>query len=269
MIWSAFARWWLYVGVALVVGHATLRLAQVPQPAAIVPRASRLALLGWCAMALALLLLFVVQAHDMELAATLTDMRVVLSETTWGRGWSVLALCVASGIVAQLLRAPVWLRAACAVLAAVAMGGMGHAAADTAWPRLARVLDALHVLGAGAWIGGLLFLATEARADRAVWAAFSRVATIAAPVVVVTGVGVTLRRLSGVPLHDTLVSSYGQLLALKIALVVVVLGFGAVHRRRVAAHAVPGIRSIRSEIVFAFAIFVVTSVLTGSAPPGD
>ena len=268
-MWSAFARWWLYLGAALVVGHATLQVARVPQPATTTYRASRWALLGWCAMALALTLLFVVQAHDMALAATLTDVRVVLSETTWGRGWSVLALCVASGIVALVLRAPDWLRAVCAAAAAVAMGGMGHAAADTAWPRLARVLDALHVLGAGAWIGGLLLLAAEPRADRAAWAAFSRVATVAAPVVVVTGIGATLRRLFGVSLHDTIVSSYGQLLALKIALVIVVLGFGAAHRRRVAAHAVPGTRSIRSEIVFAFAVFVVTSVLTGSAPPGD
>ena len=178
-------------------------------------------------------------------------------------------LCVAGGIVANVLRAPMWFRAVCACAAAIAMGGVGHAAADEAWPLLARTLDAVHVLSAGAWIGGLLLLATDTRSDRATWAAFSRVATLAAPLVVVSGIGVTLRRLWGVPLHDTLSSSYAQLLALKVALVFVLLGFGVAHRRRVAARLTPGTRSIRNEIFFALAVFVVTSVLTGSAPPGE
>ncbi len=269
MMWSAFARWWLYLGAALVVGDATLQLAHVPRPATVTHRVSRLALFGWWAMALALTLLFVVQAYAMELSPTLTDVRVVLTETTWGRGWSVLVLCVAGGIVANVLRAPMWFRAVCACAAAIAMGGVGHAAADEAWPLLARTLDAVHVLSAGAWIGGLLLLATDTRSDRATWAAFSRVATLAAPLVVVSGIGVTLRRLWGVPLHDTLSSSYAQLLALKVALVFVLLGFGVAHRRRVAARLTPGTRSIRNEIFFALAVFVVTSVLTGSAPPGE
>ncbi len=269
MTWSAFARWWLYLGAALVVGDATLQLAHVPRPARARRCVSRLALLGWCAMALALTLLFVVQAYDMELAATLTDVRVVLTGTTWGRGWSVLVLCVIGGMAAHLPHAPTWLRALCAAAVAVAMGGLGHAAADDAWPLLARTLDALHVLSAGAWIGGLLLLAMEVPADRAAWAGFSRIATVAAPLVVVSGIGVTVRRLFGVPLHDTLVSRYAQLLALKIALVVVVLGFGVVHRRRLAAHSVPSTRSIRNELLFALAVFAVTSVLAGSAPPGE
>jgi len=147
---------------------------------------------------------------------------------------------------------------------------MQRCACAEAWPLLSRLNDALHVLGVGVWIGGLVFVSrsTTDNGDD-LWARFSTLATIAAPLVVLTGFVASFRRLSDASLAAIFASDYGRLLLLKIGVAVVVLAYGAAHRRRLRKRSVPTGRSVRSELWFAFAVFAVTSVLTGSAPPND
>ncbi|MEA3247873.1 MAG: CopD family protein, partial [Gemmatimonadota bacterium] len=150
---------------------------------------------------------------------------------------------------------------------------MGHAVADERSVTLAVALDATHVAAASAWLGALVPLALFARAgDGAVTAdlirAFHRLAMIAAGVVVATGVGTTLLRVPA--LAEILHSRYGAVLLVKVALVAVALGLGAVHFRsgeRAAASGRPVWRSLMAEVAVAAAIVVATALLTGTEPP--
>jgi putative copper export protein len=157
---------------------------------------------------------------------------------------------------------------------AVTMGGLGHAAADEQWPLAARVLDALHLVTVGAWIGGLLVTLLITRVpvfslrDLA-WRTFSRTATVAAPTALLTGVLSGVRVLRGATPSAIAASDYGRMLVLKTALVLVVLGIGAAQRRRIARGAQPESARVWTEVGVAVAVLVVTAVLTGTEPPGE
>ena len=184
---------------------------------------------------------------------------------------------------------------------AIAMSGLGHSAADDTYPLLSRAADSVHVLSVGAWIGGLLLLAATrpASADDAGWQAFSSVATVAAPLTVVTGLLSSWRRLMLPPLDagathaaDTelvsttnitgnitgnittiatsiITSDYGRLLLAKVVLVSIMLGLGMMHRRRVLRERAPSGGTLWAELVLALAVLMVTGVLTGTSPPGE
>ena len=245
---SVIARLTLYVGVAVALGEVALQYTEDNDSTHHRVRDGRkTAVVGWCIAVLGVLLLVVAQARDMELSS-LPELRTVVTQTTWGRGWSVLASSTLLGLVVTVLGTSRLLRAVCAIAVGVAMGGLGHAAADESWPIVARALDASHVLASGIWIGGLFLVMQRQRStrnkptvanDRASWLALSRMATIAAPVVVLSGIGAAWRRLSGATVSMVVASDYGRLLAVKIALAVVVLWYGFTHRRRVNSGAIP------------------------------
>lgn len=259
---DALVRLLVYAGATLVVGHAVARAIGVGRPS------RRLMLGGWLTLLASALVLLQRQAAALELEPGLAPLRGLVWETVWGQGWLVLAMAVILGLGATAARASALVELALAAALSVAMGGLGHAAADMEWPLLARVLDAAHVMGVGAWIGGLLVMSRAlADAPPETWRRYSRVATIAAPVVVLTGVGASLRQLAGATVADAVASDYGRLLLLKIALALAVLALGAAHRRRVAAGNAPPARGVRAELLVALAVFAVTSVLTGTSPP--
>ncbi len=147
---------------------------------------------------------------------------------------------------------------------------MGHAIADERSTGLAVALDVTHVAAASAWLGALVPLAMIARTgERAVTAAliraFHRPAMVAAVAVVLTGVGTTLMRVP--TLGDLLHSTYGAVLLVKVALVAMALGFGAMHYRsgeRAAASGAPVWRTLLAEVAVAAGIVLVTAVLTGT-----
>jgi copper transport protein len=119
------------------------------------------------------------------------------------------------------------------LLTAAAMSLAGHAASIGGPARAA--LDALHVVAAAAWLGGLpaaFVLAWRAPADRGrllrtTLLRHGRVAMIAAPVVVLTGVANSPIVLGNG--RDLVASEYGNLLVAKAILVAAALGIGAVN----------------------------------------
>ena len=272
--WTAVAaRLLLYVGVLIAFGDPVVpfvlgneRSAHSPPPRVRLP-------LGWALTLAALGLMLAAQLASLELAPSRENLSLVLRETAWGAGWAVLALTALTGFVAagasvgrMHARWRSALLLALAAAFAVAMGGIGHAAADeSVW--LARSLDAVHVLAAGAWLGTLACLPHHVGAGQ--WARYSRLAEVAAPVVVLSGVGASWRRLASAPLGALPESPYVWMLAGKIALVLVVLALGARHRRHVRAMEAPGARSVRTELLLAAAVLAVTALLTGTAPPGE
>jgi len=137
------------------------------------------------------------------------------------------------------------LRLEAGLLAAVAAGAMawaGHAAAVEPGGLTAALLDALHLLAAGAWFGALaplVVLLREASAERgqdarpfAVVAmrAFSRLALVMMTLVVLTGLANSWFQVGGIP---ALVGTrYGGLLLLKVALLIPILILARHNRSR-------------------------------------
>jgi copper transport protein len=210
--------------------------------------------------------------------------------------WALLAVVV--GVVAGLgavrpaplgragfaLAAPA---AALAVLPALA----GHA--STQHPVWALFpLDVAHVLAMSAWLGGLVALvacvpaATRALApagrSRLLAAVLARFSTLALTAVcVLAATGATQAILEVRHLGALTTTGFGRAVLAKVALLVVLAGFGAVNRRRIvpvmrrlaAAAAAPGAPgrllrlTLHSEVALVLVVLGVTGALTGYAPP--
>ena len=137
------------------------------------------------------------------------------------------------------LRGEAWLLAG---VGAAAMAWAGHAAAVEGVGLPAALVDALHLLAAGAWLGALLPLAALLRAAAqaegadarpfAVLAvrAFSRLAFTVMLLLVATGLANTWFQVGSVP--ALVGTSYGWLLLAKVALLIPVLLLAQHNRRR-------------------------------------
>lgn len=183
-------------------------------------------------------------------------------------------------------RVEAWLLAAAAAAAAA---WAGHAAAVQPSALPAALLDALHLLAAGAWFGALLPLAAllrsasaEAGADARPYAVlavrrFSPVALAAMLLIIASGLGNAWYQVGTVP--GLLGTRYGWLLLVKVALLVQVLWLARLNRRRLlpalsgdaATVGRPAMarlaRFIAWEAGLALLILAVTSALS-LTPPG-
>jgi putative copper resistance protein D len=226
------------------------------------------------ALVMAPIALLLQQQQALEL--TIAEVPGLLRDTTWGRGWMPLAIsCLLSAVLLLMSRTRSNARALLLVAlgVAAAMGGLGHAAADNQWPLASRVLDALHVVGVGAWIGGLTLMllasAGTAGPPAGEWSAFSRMATVMAPVVLLSGVGSTWRRVGDSGPTAILASDYGKLLVLKIVLALAVMVLGFTQRRRIAAGQTPSRTVVLREVLLATVVLAATAWMTGTEPPGE
>jgi copper transport protein len=221
-----------YLGVALLLGGGLLRLLSGGDH-----RSRRFLLIvgGGCALAL----VSTAVAFGMY-ATTVSGGRV--ADVFDGAAWStamdtrtghmlivrLVALVIATGLVVGwgASRAAWW--RATAVIAAIAVvvtfPASGHAGAVSP-AALWVTLGALHAAGGLVWVGGLAMVAvggvTSARH-------FSIVSTIAIPVVVVTGSIQTLELVDD--LDDLTATTWGRVLLVKIAVVVVALSVAGVSR---------------------------------------
>jgi putative copper export protein len=154
-----------------------------------------------------------------------------------------------------------------AILAAVALPFAGHAALVN--PAAGAVfVDAIHVLSAGAWAGGILVLATLRPPDtwgggegRAMLQRFGRVAFLAFAVTALTGALRGTEELRG--LGDLWGTPYGVVLSLKTAGVLIMVAMSALVWRR-------GFRYARSEGVLVLVVLAATALLAAfPMPPGQ
>lgn len=225
-----------YVGIALMTGHATWR-AILPQDA---PRVTgeRTFFLAGSAMALLGALVNLRQASLTMTGALDPDaIRMVLTQTQFGQSLlvhvSCLLLAIATG--AWLWRSTgtpqqplLWLPV---VFALLGQSLVGHASAEgLSWPLWAY---ALHVMGAVAWLGGILAWLNRlsrgyTRSMTRVFAPFSRFARGAMLVLLPAGLAVGVYF---IPRPSAVVSPYGIALAIKLLLVVLVLALALGHHR--------------------------------------
>jgi copper transport protein len=240
-----------------------------------------------------------------SLGAGIGGLGTLLGDARLGTALLVLAVAWAASLAAGLvlrrrpeggapLPPPAW-GAALAVPAAAglwALSWSGHASSGN--DRTLNVgADLLHNLATAAWVGGLLGLVLLlvpaglrlGEADRVRLVApgivrFSALAIGCVAVLAVTGVYRALAELSS--LSDLVDTAYGRALTVKLGLFAVLLAAGAYNRlvlhprlERAAlglsdgergATAALG-RSVRAELLLAFALLVAVAVLLGTAPP--
>jgi len=200
-------------------------------------RALRFAVLAGCTglvVGVALLLLKAAAIADGSVARGLSDGTWwrVLSETRYGALWlaregALLALTVVVLLLARKWRPATVAAAVLVPVLATAQALNSHAAALADDEGFAVAADALHILAASIWIGGLLALVVallpimRLGPDRralagAVWRRFGPVAAVSLGVLAVTGLYSTGRQVAS--LDALLTTLYGQALMAKVAL---------------------------------------------------
>ena len=218
----------------------------------------------------------------------------LLLTTEWGRAWVLGAVGAVLMPVLFLAASPTGRRGASGraswVLATAVTVGVcafpafsGHAAGGEGLRWLLIPADILHVLAAGSWIGGLLFvLAADAAARRRsgdgsgvladVVPHFSPVALVSAGLLAATGTLASFVHIESVGALFT--STYGRLLLAKVALVLLVMVLGAINWRRLTPRlfdvgdAGALRRNATRELVLAQLVILVTALLVRTAPMG-
>jgi copper transport protein len=220
----------------------------------------------------------------MTLAASATlgvSLGELLSSNT-GRDFIWLAVAVGAAAVAALVAGRRSDRVSLGVVGVAAAAAMlvramgGHAAA-AATPAPQISLQWIHFMAIGVWIGGIALTLILIRADPRNDALgqqvrrFSRLAGYVLVVVLVTGVLRAIEEVGGRSAFFHLFrTSYGTILAIKIAVVALLIALGAFNRYRSIPRMQdrPGLirRVMAIELVGALGVFALTGTLTGLPP---
>ena len=267
---AVLGRWLLFVGLLGLLGVSTFGLIVSP-PSGRVYRG--LLPVAWFLAAAGTVIVIAVEVVDSGASAdqVLTSS---LGTGIWLRGLPVL---VAGGGVIAGWRRPggpalmvVALSAAAGLLADVLLS---HAAAGSNAP-VDIIVQALHVLAVGLWLGGLagLLITLGRSADEHTARAarrFSWLATIGITVVAVTGL---LRAIAEVGTVDALLATdFGHLVIAKTALLACLAMLGAVnHFRNVpaAGTTLGGLRRVGSvELLVGATVLLLAATLVNLAPP--
>lgn len=215
--------------------------------------------------------------------------QAVLLEGTWGASWALQSLAAfvllaGSWLLRGRRHAPWYLLVAAAAVIAWAQTGMGHPTEEI-WPWITgRVVDLVHLVGAGLWLGTLAILSLTtfpvlrraARIDElaGVVRAFSIPARTGAALLVASGVIATWQYVGS--LGALFSTTYGLLVLGKVGLFVLIAAAGWWNWRILTpalAAASPDApvrlrRAITIELALAAIVLGLTAVLTGSSFPG-
>ena len=288
-----------YAAVMALFGAVAMRLAVAPRAArrtvgtaafaaALARRLDRTML--WASLALAAITVARLAAQHAALFGvgepwSSTSLSALL-QSAWGRGWCLawVGVVAALGGAQTAGRVQRWGLLLIAVVAtAVSLGYSGHPAGAQS-PLLAIAVDALHVAGAGAWLGGVgglvligIPLALHWREDGGhpaladLVAAFTPVALAGAALVGVSGSVAAWRNVGSADL--LLASPYGRWLLAKLAALVTAASLGAYNWRRVGPSLgdEPGTRRLRrvagGELAAMLVAMLITAVLVATPLP--
>jgi copper transport protein len=266
-------RWLLYAGLMLLLGTAFVGTAVLPAP----HRSSLLLLpAGWTGAMVGTAVVIAAQASDAgidpgELLHTaLARGALERIATVALSGVLVLAALRTHGSRRRVAVALAGVGAAVAMLADVAGG---HAATGSL-VAASSALQWVHIMAAGAWLGGLAALLPVLRGEpRQVRTAavhrFSTGAAIALAALATTG---TIRAAAELGTWNRVTSTpYGWLVVVKAALLGVLAGLGAVNRFRNVPRAACTMRGLRRvgcvEVGVAATALLAAATLVNVAPP--
>lgn len=281
--------WIRDLATALTVG-AGLILLVAPQPTSVLRRLAIGSAAVWLAALGAQLVLTVSEIFAMSWSQ-LTEEEVLgsligdlIARTDLGR------VIVAQGVLVAL--AVVLLVAAgdrrgmqvgvfaAAVVAAWLPGLTGHAGMEHGHVAAAIGLG-LHVVAASAWVGGLVavavYIGTCGPEPALVLRRFSTIALVSVLVIAETGLLNASLRLDG--LAALVTSPYGAIILAKVAVLIVLIGWGSRHRRAIAegwaaderspgASSATFLRWVSWEVLWMGAVYGLSIALSRTAPPG-
>lgn len=285
---DAVTGWALFGGLLFAVGPVVSRWLIVPRAWSedterrgdALRRSASVGLAGAVLILAGLTLYFVRQLIEFrDPFVPWTEDAALLLGTSWGTSWKAavvggLIVAAAFALARSGRRGSWWLATAAALGLAAFPGLTGHASGVEDGRILALVADWSHVVAAGSWMGGLavvLFLGMRGDLPRLV-PAFSPVAMASVGLLVVSG---TYAAWLHLPTPGALLTTgYGRLLLAKLALVAVVLGFGARNFRVLtprlgtadgdeAMH-----RSAALELAVAQLVLLATALLVRTSPMG-
>jgi putative copper resistance protein D len=273
-----------------------------------VPVRRRLAIIGWLALALAVvtglgwLVVLAAQMSERPLVAMWSEDFVwtVLSDTDFGHVWLARSALIVPLAAANLVWSagkvpPSRLRGVALVSAGAFVGLMaftGHAAAGVgAEGVVAQVADLLHLVAAAAWAGALVPLAvvlaaasndrseSALRVARAATLRFSMLGIVSVATILASGIVNTWELAGSVAALTG--TDYGRLLLAKIALFLAMLSVAAVNRLRLTPRLVQdrdvsardaALRQLRNNSVIEAGLGAVILLIVGALgtlPPGN
>jgi copper transport protein len=305
---GALARWLTYAAALLVVGASVFRFGvlralarSISVPAALAPSAATVALIAAAVLGLvAAPLRLLAQARSfVEPGEGITlDLIGTVLGTDWGRAWTVQVLAAglaAAGALFARVAPSGWYPAAVgATTVVLSLPLTGHATGAEQAGSWGYPLDALHLLGGGAWLGTLGVLTivalmgagrraggqaggddgTRARLVADLVNTFHPVALTGAGVTVLAGVALSLRYLQG-DFYALITGQWGRILLLKLALLGVVAAIGGwnakVMRHKLGSDgaSVQMKRSAVAELAVALVLLGATAVLVAMPLPGE
>lgn len=285
-------RWLVYAALFALIGAAAFALIVAPRvrsiEADVVRAAALVAVVASAVLLAAWVARLVAQAYALRGAGVVA----ILGGTSWGRAWilGAAAALVALGatvVARRSERRSGWVMAGVAALAvALALPLSGHAVATPRLGALAVTADALHIIGAGGWLGTLLVTVvaglpvtlrgepgTRGREAAGLINAFSPLALGCAGLLVATGLVAAWLHLGSLP--ELWRSSYGTVLLIKLGVILVLVAVAAANWRilRPALGTDGATRRIRgsaiAELGLATLVLAVTAVLVATPPPTE
>lgn len=233
LVWCRFIH---FAAVLTVFGLCAMRPLLLEQRAWGRKEARGFSVLAVLALISALAwLLLTVQAMAGELS--FPAVWLIVSETFFGQAWSLHLMCCAAllGIASMGLPRGQWLPALMTGAAVISLAPIGHGAMLEGWQgQLLMLNQAVHMLCAGAWTGGLLLLLCAlARSHRCdplgLLQRFSGVGYWLVAGLVLTGI-INVRTLAEGFWPSPALQGYGLVLAIKLGLVLLMLCFALANR---------------------------------------
>ena len=273
----------------LLIATRVAHLSQRASDAQLPPVVPSTRLLARCATALVVLAMiarllaqtYMVGEGDFSMTMPL------LRTTVWGWGWLVgaasMLIIFAALFVGRGSRAAWRVTAAGTIGLALSFSLTGHAA-SAAKPVLFVMLDCIHVMAAGGWLGTLFVVTTiglrsvlalpmgsRGHAASQLINAFSTFALLCASTLVVTGLVAGWSHLHTISALWT--TGYGQALFRKLVVIAMMALVGAFNWRVIkprleSGDAIPLLRkSAAAELTFGVAVVILTAILVGTSPP--
>jgi copper transport protein len=282
------ARWAFFVSLALLMGTIGIRLLVLrePLPVRLSNHLYGLATAGGIAALNVGIAAFLMRADDAlqlpfadllygDLSPMATKTRFGVAFVAMTLGYAVVTALV---LLAWILDRPVllWPAFGLGLGFATGLSLSGHQGVEPNATFLTGFADWLHLVAAILWVGGLVALAAlvwplAPALRRSAFLGFSRIATVLVAVLVLAGTYLSVSRLPTV--SDLWTTTYGRTLLVKIAIVSVALGWGAVHHfvvrpRLERGQELRGLRrSLVGESTLAVVVLLVAAVLVNAQPP--
>jgi copper transport protein len=284
--WAVATRWLTFLGAALVAGGFGAGRLIVPAPEPLIARRRRrtLILVGAAVALAATVAEPVVQTRwpaNGALAPSFSEAVRVLPDAWWLRAPALIA---ALFIAAPALRSATgreparrsleWLGVALGLVALLGLSLTSHAAGRTEWRAVAVASNILHQWAIALWVGGLAALAVwwRGRDDAGDAAPLRRFSRLALGLVAVgVGTGAVNAGFVLPEVRSLWSSPYGDLLLLKVGVLVPVLALATYHRvalRRSAERLYAVMRrTLRVEAALVFLVVLGGTSLALWAPP--